>query len=280
MRWSHKNITRLKNVTNSETGKAYLNLVQKEFVLHYPTRRKNGILETREDELIVLFQRAHKSSPRYLTHVVRPIDNILIDSGKRDNFRFGRRVELIAYTGIQNKIPFQSALLSALDFRNRAWGNAEKLSTLVDADNLEKYQIDLWNLFQPYLLPDLFNGLPITSYFENDTLDLDFESAEGKQKFIIHRKRERDSEIVDLKKSIAFKSDNYQCFVCEFSFIEFYGEKYIECHHNMPIHEGERVTKLEDLILVCSNCHRMLHRKIYGKYLSPCELRSIIIKKK
>jgi hypothetical protein len=38
---------------------------------------------------------------------------------------------------------------------------------------------------------------------------------------------------------------------------------FIECHHLVPLHElrGLRKTRLEDLALVCSNCHRMLHRQ-------------------
>jgi len=70
------------------------------------------------------------------------------------------------------------------------------------------------------------------------------------------------------------------CEVCHFSFIESYSQDYIECHHIVPISKGERISKLEDLILVCSNCHRMLHRKIDGQYLSIVELKQLIISSK
>ena len=36
---------------------------------------------------------------------------------------------------------------------------------------------------------------------------------------------------------------------------------------------GVRETKLDDLMLVCANCHRVLHRKFDGQYLSPQELK-------
>ena len=39
------------------------------------------------------------------------------------------------------------------------------------------------------------------------------------------------------------------------------GEKFIECHHKIHLSTGERLTQIGDLALVCSNCHRMLHRK-------------------
>lgn len=41
------------------------------------------------------------------------------------------------------------------------------------------------------------------------------------------------------------------------------GKDFIECHHTVPVSElteGMK-TKLSDMALVCSNCHRMLHRK-------------------
>jgi putative restriction endonuclease len=40
------------------------------------------------------------------------------------------------------------------------------------------------------------------------------------------------------------------------------GRDFIEAHHTKPVaslEENERVT-VEDLLAVCSNCHRMLHR--------------------
>ena len=39
---SAKNITKIKNITNRVTGKAYLDIQEKEFILHYPDKRKNG----------------------------------------------------------------------------------------------------------------------------------------------------------------------------------------------------------------------------------------------
>ena len=40
------------------------------------------------------------------------------------------------------------------------------------------------------------------------------------------------------------------------------GQGFIEAHHRRPIGELNRATtaKLKDLVMVCSNCHRMLHR--------------------
>ena len=43
-----------------------------------------------------------------------------------------------------------------------------------------------------------------------------------------------------------------------------FGKEYIIAHHIKPISTLKRATKttLNDLVLVCSNCHDMLHRRI------------------
>jgi 5-methylcytosine-specific restriction protein A len=52
------------------------------------------------------------------------------------------------------------------------------------------------------------------------------------------------------------------CEVCGFDVSIAHGERgsdYIECHHRTPLHTtGPTVTRLKDLALICSNCHRML----------------------
>lgn len=58
-----------------------------------------------------------------------------------------------------------------------------------------------------------------------------------------------------------------ECECCGFDFEKTYGEigkGYIECHHIVPLNKFNfsKETKLNDLALVCSNCHRMLHRRI------------------
>jgi 5-methylcytosine-specific restriction protein A len=51
---------------------------------------------------------------------------------------------------------------------------------------------------------------------------------------------------------------------CGFNFAARYGERgsgFIECHHTKPVsalRPGEK-TRLEDLALLCANCHRMIH---------------------
>lgn len=73
------------------------------------------------------------------------------------------------------------------------------------------------------------------------------------------------------------------CMACGFNFEEYYlerGKDFIEVHHTKPVSElGEntKVDPAEDLIVLCSNCHRMIHRK-KDNVLALNELRSIIKK--
>ena len=105
------------------------------------------------------------------------------------------------------------------------------------------------------------------------------EAKEGKILTRLHRYRERDSEIVRKKKNSVMKSGKkLLCEVCGFDFQVHYGERgaaFIECHHTKPVCEmGDGAkTRLEDLALVCPNCHRMIHRR--APWLSIFELRAI-----
>ncbi|MEA5425403.1 HNH endonuclease [Arcicella lustrica] len=67
----------------------------------------------------------------------------------------------------------------------------------------------------------------------------------------------------------AIKIHGTTCKVCQFNFKDNYGvhgEDYIEVHHLVPIHTLTKSTKVNpetDMIVVCSNCHRMIHRNKY-----------------
>lgn len=109
----------------------------------------------------------------------------------------------------------------------------------------------------------------------------EFFTAEGKTQYEIHRRRERDSSIVQAKKIAAWNTlQKLACEVCDFDFATRYGqhgENFIECHHRTPLRDADsekgQTTRLKDLALVCANCHRMLHR---GSWPSVAELRSLM----
>ncbi|PEN40858.1 restriction endonuclease [Bacillus toyonensis] len=108
--------------------------------------------------------------------------------------------------------------------------------------------------------------------------DMGFE--EGKKKLKQHIVRERNPQVIKLAKQ-RFKEEHGRlfCEVCDFDFFEKYGElgeDFIEGHHTIPVSELEekQKTKVEDIALVCSNCHKMLHRK--RPWLSKEELKKLI----
>ena len=104
--------------------------------------------------------------------------------------------------------------------------------------------------------------------------------AEGKVKYALHRKLERDSALAIRAKAGRLKqTGKLECEVCCFDFSKVYGRLgigFIEAHHTSPVStlDGESKTKIESLSMVCSNCHRMLHRS--NPMLSPTELRAKI----
>ena len=123
--------------------------------------------------------------------------------------------------------------------------------------------------------------LAIELYKINDEDDRIFEVREGTVIYKLHKYRERDSKIIKRKKEREFQRlGRLPCEACMFDFFQKYGNlgyKYIECHHRTPLSEFSPKTKttLKDLALVCSNCHRMLHRRVDS--LSVERLKRILV---
>ncbi len=76
------------------------------------------------------------------------------------------------------------------------------------------------------------------------------------------------------------------CQGCGFDFEKVYGEigkDYIEVHHIKPLYEGGGgsvpINAETDLICVCANCHRMIHRR-KDKVLSLKELQKLLLANK
>ncbi len=108
---------------------------------------------------------------------------------------------------------------------------------------------------------------------------------EGKEKFRLHRDKERNPNLVRQAKENWIVSSNSElsCDVCNFSFKNKYGELgigFIEAHHKVPISllRTDTVVKISDLAPVCSNCHSMLHR-YHNRDLTIEDLKKIVNKK-
>lgn len=117
--------------------------------------------------------------------------------------------------------------------------------------------------------------------YGSDELDDEMLSNEGAVRVRVHLHRERNCVLVDEKKwRVLREKGRLTCECCSFDFEKVYGdlgEGFVEVHHTKPIglRDGAEITRLEDLVVVCSNCHRMLHRR---GLISLDELRTILAK--
>ncbi|HHQ6565561.1 TPA: HNH endonuclease [Serratia fonticola] len=89
---------------------------------------------------------------------------------------------------------------------------------------------------------------------------------EGNPRLVAHMRRERNPAIVKAKKKAVLRATGKLCCeACGFDFKEVYGEigdGFCEVHHLQPLSKADGVvkTELKDLAIVCSNCHRIIHR--------------------
>jgi hypothetical protein len=94
--------------------------------------------------------------------------------------------------------------------------------------------------------------------------DSDYDAAEGNPLLRQHLKRERARWLVRQKKQEVLQATgSLACEACGFDYAKVYpklGEEFCEVHHRVALTEGKRRTKLSELAILCSNCHRMIHR--------------------
>jgi 5-methylcytosine-specific restriction protein A len=92
--------------------------------------------------------------------------------------------------------------------------------------------------------------------------------GEQKRRFVSHRSRERALRAAKLEYVRARSADGrIRCEVpgCDFDFEAVYGSVaagFAHVHHLRPLAEAPAptITKLEDLAVVCANCHAVIHR--------------------
>lgn len=116
---------------------------------------------------------------------------------------------------------------------------------------------------------------------ESEKAEEDTYYREGAIRFFYGKRYERSP----INRQRAIELHGTTCIVCGFSFEELYGEHgkdFIEVHHVKPLSvvEGEvEINPEEDLVPLCSNCHRMIHRN-HEAVLSVQELKVMISKLK
>lgn len=103
-------------------------------------------------------------------------------------------------------------------------------------------------------------------FLESENLFGDF--PEGRIVERRHKYRERNAEVIKIAKQ-NFKNKHggrLFCQICEFDFGATYGKlgrDFIEGHHIIPVSNMEvgDTTNPNDIAILCSNCHRMVHIK-------------------
>lgn len=167
-------------------------------------------------------------------------------------------------------------------FRNPN-GVAMKLSNFLQFDSTyrgkglrrgNKLEREVWDQYSKKRgeLSKIAGAILTNSEFLKDSavwlsdIDEDAEASEGKVLSKIHKYRERDRKITKKKKeSVLRRTGRLKCEACGFDFSEVYGDRgigFAECHHRVPVSEisPDQKTKLQDLAIICANCHRMIHR--------------------
>lgn len=188
-------------------------------------------------------------------------------------------------------LPFHSANSRASTFRNPT-GIVMTLRTFMRYDSARSLQglrggklgRELWQEFHGrytelhQIAQAILGAAQALGEIEADY----YEGAdEGGVLYRFHRLRERNPTLVARKKSAALKtSGTLTCEVCQFDFAAKYGalgEGFMECHHRMPLSQmsARGHVRLEDVALVCSNCHRMLHRRQFAPTID--QLREAVV---
>lgn len=114
--------------------------------------------------------------------------------------------------------------------------------------------------------------------FSSELQDIGY--SEGAMKFVSHYCRERKQAVVRRAKRIFKERNNGRLFCqsCRFDFSQVYGSigcDFIEAHHARPLsYATDRETIPEDFMMLCSNCHRIIHRLI-AKINRPVTLEEV-----
>ncbi|MGV9668095.1 HNH endonuclease [Nocardia niigatensis] len=106
-------------------------------------------------------------------------------------------------------------------------------------------------------------------------------AIEGKATLRITQVYERDPQLrKDKIKQSRRLRNSIACEVCGFDFETTYpeiGEGYVEVHHVVPLHTtGPVRNTLDELVLLCANCHKMIHRRP-KQWLTPDQLRAKVV---
>ena len=198
---------------------------------------------------------------------------------------------VMSFINSKSKISNTDTLFSSLNKLNNFLSFYQSVS-YKSMDDLKKLirHIEQSNELDNFLtrekeLADVIKFFLDTQYVNSISIDLGdiTQAKEGNLLIKEHFYRERDYKIIRQKKNAVLAHEGaLRCEACNFDYSKTYGTRghnFIEVHHNKPIsdYRSSDVTKLSDLSVLCSSCHRMIHR--YHPWITIDELKKIIKQK-
>ncbi len=196
-----------------------------------------------------------------------------------ENMTYGRHDLQLKYKGVI----YSAYIEYDINSRTRIFWE-RTLGNLFKQLKYESFPNMLFEKIAPDLYEVSFEGEIGTVADFNDELETIIEyttEKEGKKVQIYTTKYERKRS----NRINAIKYHGAKCAVCGFDFEKVYGEigkNFIEVHYTVPLsflNQEMDIDITKDLVCVCANCHRMIHRN-KNKIYSISELKEIINKNK
>jgi len=173
------------------------------------------------------------------------------------------RIPLTGYTQLEAPVSIKAALKNDKDaFQAILKSGRYRLFYCQRQKELRLNQGKYLTQVSPELY-ELLGGLFNETELKKEEKENSSRYREGRERIYIQTARERNPKV----RANAIARYGHHCMVCKFDFDYFYGPDlaigYIEVHHLNPLASltEETETDLKDLIVVCSNCHRIIHRK-------------------
>ena len=230
------------------------------------TRGQTDAVSIRQERLSVA--ELNRVSADHIWHAVQR----LLFSSVEHPFGESKKFDVITDDGSRfpPKVVFGLAASEVLGFEVQSWHFANGIGTpSFKAIKAAGFQI-------------VRKGGPVPSEVAPRNPD-DREWIEGHRKLVTHLRRERASGLAQAKKA-EFEREHGKlfCEICELDPAKAYmpeiSDACIEVHHRRPLADMTpgQITQLEDLMCLCANCHRVIHRKIRNNCSASPECSDVI----
>lgn len=209
---------------------------------------------------------------KYSSIHFNPYNDYSNDSDKKYSVQFCSYNDVVAIWEIATRIRLIASI--NLSICNYNWNDVDCL--IRQSKKIQNTNINTEAAVMPiYEFEAYLRTITKEAECDSEYTDNYFDCIEGEKYRVFTNKYERNPRL----RRQAIEIHGTKCMVCGFSFEEKYGKigkDYIEVHHIKPLSEGEQyVDPKTDLVCLCSNCHKMIHRK-RDRVLSISDLSKMI----